>query len=81
MEIREPKVPVVSNVDAAPHTDPEEIRALLVRQALAPVRWEDSIRAMLAAGVDRFFEVGTGRVLTGLLKRIDRKTPCTAVGD
>ncbi|WP_145360962.1 ACP S-malonyltransferase [Alienimonas californiensis] len=81
VEIRPPKVPVVSNVDAAPHTDPAEIRDLLVRQVLAPVRWEDSIRAMMAAGVDRFFEVGTGRVLTGLLKRIDRKTPCTAVGD
>ena len=79
--IRPPRVPVVSNVDAAPHADPAEIRDLLVRQVLAPVRWEDSVRAMLAAGVDRFFEVGTGRVLTGLLKRIDRKTPCTAVGD
>ncbi|MEM9703286.1 MAG: ACP S-malonyltransferase, partial [Planctomycetota bacterium] len=75
-----PRVPVVSNVDAAPHTDPADIRELLVRQVLSPVRWEDSIRAMMTAGVDRFFEVGTGRVLTGLLKRIDRKTPCTAVG-
>ena len=81
VEIAAPRVPVVSNVDAAPQTDPAEIRALLVRQVLSPVRWEDSVRAMLAAGVDRFFEVGTGRVLTGLLKRIDRRTPCTAVGD
>ena len=79
--IKAPRVPVVSNVDAAPHVDPAEIRDLLVKQVLYPVRWEDSVRAMLAAGVDRFFEVGTGRVLTGLLKRIDRKTPCTAVGD
>ena len=74
-------MPVVSNVDAAPHTDPAEIRDLLVRQVLAPVRWEDSVRFLLGAGVDRFFEVGTGRVLTGLLKRIDRKASCTAVGD
>ena len=81
VQMRPPKVPVVSNVDAAPHTDPAEIRDLLVRQVLAPVRWEDSVRAMLAAGVDRFYEVGTGRVLTGLLKRIDRKIPCTAIGD
>ena len=81
VEMRPPKVPVVSNVDAAPHTDPSELRDLLVRQVLAPVRWEDSVRAMLAAGVDRFYEVGTGRVLTGLLKRIDRKTPCTPVGE
>ena len=81
VEMRPPKVPVVSNVDAAPHTDPAELRDLLVRQVLAPVRWEDSVRAMLDAGVDRFYEVGTGRVLTGLLKRIDRKTPCVAIGD
>ena len=79
--IHPPRVPVVSNVDAAPHTDPAEIRDLLVKQVLSPVRWEDSVRAMRAAGVDRFFEVGTGRVLTGLLKRIDRKASCTAVGD
>ncbi len=80
VEMKAPRVPVISNVDASPHTDPAEIRDLLVRQVLAPVRWEDSIRAMTAAGVDQFYEVGTGRVLTGLLKRIDRKTPCTAVG-
>ena len=81
VNLKPPRVPVVSNVDAAPHTDPAEIRDLLVRQVLAPVRWEDSIRFLLGAGVERFFEVGTGRVLTGLLKRIDRKTPCTPVGD
>ena len=81
IEIVAPRVPVVSNVDARPHTDPAEIRDLLVKQVLAPVRWEDSIRFLLDAGVDRFFEVGTGRVLTGLLKRISRKTPCTPVGD
>ena len=81
IRIAAPRVPVVSNVDAAPHTDPAEIRELLVRQVLAPVRWEDSVRFLLGAGVDRFFEVGTGRVLTGLLKRIDRKASCTAIGD
>jgi [acyl-carrier-protein] S-malonyltransferase len=81
VEMAAPRVPVVSNVDAAPHSDPAELKALLVRQVLSPVRWEDSVRAMMDAGVDQFYEVGTGRVLTGLLKRIDRKTPCTAVGD
>ena len=80
VEWRSPRVPVVSNVDAAPHTDPAELRSLLVRQVVSPVRWEDSVRTMLSAGVERFHEVGPGRVLTGLLKRIDRKVPCAATG-
>jgi [acyl-carrier-protein] S-malonyltransferase len=68
-----PRIPVISNVDAQPHDDPEEIRALLARQVVSPVRWEDSIRYLLAAGFDTFYEVGPGRVLQGLMKRIDRK--------
>ena len=74
-----PRIPVVSNVDAVPHDDPEEIRQLLVNQVVSPVRWEDSIRYLLAAGYDRFYEVGPGRVLRGLLKRIDRKATCEGV--
>ncbi len=73
------KVPVYSNVDAAPHTEPDEVRPLLIQQVLAPVKWEDSMRAMLAAGVDHFVEVGPGRVLSGLLKRVDRKIAVTQV--
>jgi [acyl-carrier-protein] S-malonyltransferase len=68
-----PRVPVWSNVDARPHTDPTEIRALLVKQVLAPVRWEDTTRALLAEGAERFYEIGPGRVLAGLLKRVLRK--------
>jgi [acyl-carrier-protein] S-malonyltransferase len=74
-----PKIPVVSNVDASPHSDPEEIRALLVKQVVSPVRWEDSMRWMIDQGYDTFYEVGPGRVLRGLLKRIDRKVPCHGV--
>jgi [acyl-carrier-protein] S-malonyltransferase len=77
--MRRPKIPVVSNVDARPHDDPDEIRALLVRQVLSPVLWEDSMRYLLAQGVDQFFEVGPGRVLRGLLKRIERKVDCQSV--
>ncbi len=77
--ISPPRVPVISNVDAAPHTDPEEIRALLVRQVVSPVLWEDSLRYLIAAGYTRFFEVGPGRVLRGLLRRIDRKIDCANV--
>lgn len=79
--IGKPEIPVYSNVDAATHDDPDEIRDLLVRQVVSPVLWEDSIRAMLDAGVDEFYEIGPGKVLKGLLKRINRKTPCTTVND
>jgi [acyl-carrier-protein] S-malonyltransferase len=74
-----PRIPVYSNVDAAPHSDPDDIRRTLVAQVLQGVRWEDSMRRMIADGFDTFYEIGPGRVLTGLLKRIDRKTPCTSV--
>jgi [acyl-carrier-protein] S-malonyltransferase len=76
-----PRIPVVSNVDAQTHDDPEEIRALLVRQVVSPVRWEDSLRYLIAQGHDLFYEVGPGRVLRGLLKRIDRKLACEGVGE
>ncbi|QDU92983.1 ACP S-malonyltransferase [Lignipirellula cremea] len=75
-ELSPGRIPVVSNVDAAPHTDPDEIRALLVQQIVSPVRWEDSMRWLLAQGCEPFYEIGPGRVLKGLLKRIDRKKLC-----
>lgn len=78
--IRPPRVPVYSNVDAQPHADPEEIRALLVRQVLQPVLWEQTQRNLLAAGCDRFYEIGPGRVLAGLLKRVQRKVDCQNIG-
>jgi [acyl-carrier-protein] S-malonyltransferase len=73
------RVSVWSNVDAKPHTDPAEVRSLLVRQVLTPVRWEETIRNLLADGVERFYEIGPGKVLAGLLKRISRKTECKNV--
>jgi [acyl-carrier-protein] S-malonyltransferase len=73
VEIRPPRVPVWSNVDARPHTDPAEIRGLLVKQVLSPVRWEETMRGLLADGVERFYEIGPGRVLAGLMKRVNRK--------
>jgi [acyl-carrier-protein] S-malonyltransferase len=78
-EIRPPRIPVYSNVDASPHTDPDDLRRTLVAQVVAGVRWEDSMLRMRADGFDTFYEVGPGRVLTGLLRRIDRKAPCTSV--
>ena len=73
------KIPVWSNVDAKPHTDPAEIRALLVRQVLQPVQWETTMRGLLAAGVTKFYEIGPQRVLAGLLKRVDRKIECVNI--
>ncbi len=74
VEINEARIPVYSNVDARPHRSPDEFRELLVRQVCAPVLWQESMQNMLAAGMDEFYEVGEGRVLRGLMKRINRKT-------
>lgn len=77
-----PRIPVVSNVDALPHSNPAEYKDILVRQVISPVRWEDSMRYVLEQqGIEEFYEIGPGKVLTGLLKRISRKTPCTVVND
>jgi [acyl-carrier-protein] S-malonyltransferase len=77
VELKKPRIPVISNVDARPHEDPAEIRELLIRQVCSPVRWEDSMRYLLdGEHITHFYEIGPGRVLTGLLKRIARKVPC-----
>jgi [acyl-carrier-protein] S-malonyltransferase len=76
VKLRQPRISVVSNVDAKSHNNPEEIRQLLVQQVVKPVLWEDSIRWLLAQGVNKVYEVGPGRVLRSLMKRIDRKVEC-----
>jgi [acyl-carrier-protein] S-malonyltransferase len=75
------RFPVFSNVDAQPHTAPSDLKGLLARQVVSPVKWEESLKNMIAMGVDQFYEVGAGRVLAGTLKRIDRKMACTCFGD
>jgi [acyl-carrier-protein] S-malonyltransferase len=67
------QVPVWSNVTARPHGGPPEVRNLLAKQMVEPVRWEDTMRHLLVEGHDRFYEIGPGRVLAGLLKRVQRK--------
>jgi len=74
-----PRIPVISNVDAESHSEVGDIRSILVRQILNPVLWEKSIRKLLDEGFDTFYEVGPGRVLRGLMKRIDRKVKCEGV--
>ncbi len=76
VQFHSPRLPVWSNVDAQPHTEPAEIKALLVRQVLQPVLWEKTMRNLLGQGIERFYEIGPGRVLAGLLKRVDRKMEC-----
>jgi len=76
-----PRIPVISNVDAQAHDDPEEIRDLLVRQVKSPVLWADTMGKLIESGIEEFYEIGPGRVLTGLLKRIDRKIRCQPVND
>ncbi|MEM1226689.1 MAG: ACP S-malonyltransferase [Planctomycetota bacterium] len=75
------RIPVYSNVDAAPHTSATEIRDLLAKQVVNPVLWEASISNMLGAGIDGFLEAGTGRVLRGTIKRINRKIATDGFGD
>lgn len=67
-----PVCPVYQNVDAKPHTDPEEIKANLIKQLTAPVRWTQDVEAMIADGADEFVELGPGSVLQGLVKKINR---------
>jgi [acyl-carrier-protein] S-malonyltransferase len=75
-----PVVPVYPNVLAAPVTDPAAIREALVAQVTGTVRWRESVAAMAAAGIDQFSEIGTGKVLTGLVKRIAAGASAGAVG-
>jgi [acyl-carrier-protein] S-malonyltransferase len=74
-------VPVVTNVEARPNADASRVKALLVDQVVAPVRWIESVQAMRAAGVARFVEVGPGKVLSGLVRRIDREAQIANVED
>jgi [acyl-carrier-protein] S-malonyltransferase len=80
MPLREPYVPLIANVTAAPVSDPEDIKRLLVQQVTGLVRWRESVLAMKAEGVDELVELGAGRVLSGLAKRIDRELAAVSIG-
>jgi [acyl-carrier-protein] S-malonyltransferase len=75
-----PLVPLVANVTAEPTTDPEEIKELLVEQATRMVRWRETVLLFAADEVEEVVEIGAGRVLAGLVKRIDRNLPAISVG-
>lgn len=80
VNIATPSVPVVANVVAEPVTEPEAIRDLLVRQVTGAVRWRESVQMMVGAGVDTFWEVGAGKALAGMIRRIERGAATKAVG-
>jgi [acyl-carrier-protein] S-malonyltransferase len=79
-DVRQPLVPVVANVVAKPISDPAEIVRRLVEQVTGTVRWRECVAFMAGAGVSTFYEVGAGKVLTGLLKRIAEGTTGSAIG-
>jgi len=79
-DFKEPVFPVVANVTARPVRATREIRALLSRQITSPVRWADSMRYLIGLGAEEFYEIGPGRVLCGLLRRIAPALRCTPVG-
>ena len=71
-----PVCPVFQNVDAKPYTDPEKIKANLIAQLTAPVRWTQTVQNMIAAGATSFTELGPGNVLAGLIKKVDKEAVC-----
>jgi [acyl-carrier-protein] S-malonyltransferase len=80
VDMTQPRFPVVSNVTAAAVVDAADARRLLLQQLTSAVRWTSSMRTMLDAGIQQFYEIGPGSVLTGLLKRIDRGAASQAIG-
>lgn len=81
VEIKAPSVPLVANVVASAISDPAEIRELLVKQVTGSVRWRESVLWMSAQGVTEAWEIGAGKALSGMIRRIDKEMKCSAVGD
>ena len=81
LSFAKPAVPVICNVDASAAENPERGRDALIRQVTGSVKWEQSMRLLIAQGVQTFIEVGPGKVLCGLMRQIDRSKSCLNVGD
>lgn len=71
-EIRTPRIPVISNVDAQPHADPDTIKKILARQVTSPVLWETTVKTLLNKGLKKSYELGPGKVIAGIFKRVDK---------
>lgn len=81
IQIRDAQIPVIANVTARPMISSSEIKEKLVEQLYSPVLWEDSVSTMLELGVDTFIEIGPGKVLSGLIKKVNRRVNTFAVND
>jgi [acyl-carrier-protein] S-malonyltransferase len=81
ISISEATVPVIANVNAQEMTDAEEIKERLLEQLYSPVLWEDSVKHMLELGVDTFVEIGPGKVLSGLVKKVERSVQTYSISD
>ena len=81
VEFRVPSVPVINNVDVAKVTDADSIRDALVRQLYSPVRWVETVQSASAEGIKTMIEVGPGKVLSGLIKRIDKEVNAISLND
>ena len=80
-KFNDPQVSIISNVTAEPQNKSEDIKKLLIQQIEKPVRWRESVNTMINNGVNKFIEVGPGKVLSGLIKRIDRKVKLNQVNN
>ncbi|KAK1428633.1 hypothetical protein QVD17_17472 [Tagetes erecta] len=74
-QIKTPRIPVISNVDAQPHSDPETIKKILARQVTSPVQWETTVKTLLSKGLVKSYELGPGKVIAGIVKRMDKTSP------
>jgi [acyl-carrier-protein] S-malonyltransferase len=79
VEIKKPRIPVISNVDAKAHSDPATMKRLLATQVTSPVLWENTMQLMLESGFEEAYELGPGKVTAGILKRFDKEAKCTNV--
>jgi (acyl-carrier-protein) S-malonyltransferase len=80
-DFKTPKNQIISNVTAKPTKDPNEIKNLLIQQIEKPVRWRETVINMINSNIQKFIEIGPGKVLSGLVKRIDRNVKLIQVND
>ncbi|KAH9701926.1 (Acyl-carrier-protein) S-malonyltransferase [Citrus sinensis] len=79
-QINTPRMPVISNVDAQPHADPEVIKKILARQVTSPVQWETTVKTLLGKGLKKSYELGPGKVIAGIVKRLDKSAEMENIG-
>ncbi|KDO67032.1 hypothetical protein CISIN_1g017236mg [Citrus sinensis] len=79
-QINTPRMPVISNVDAQPHADPEVIKKILAQQVTSPVQWETTVKTLLGKGLKKSYELGPGKVIAGIVKRLDKSAEMENIG-